>query len=58
MVDENFDRTYQAGRAELNASLERAFGRIGGAIGNSLQVLHDIQWNAPWNSTSKRSQCG
>lgn len=58
MVDEIFDRTYQSGRAELNASLDRAFGRIGGTIGKSLQVLHRIEWSAPWNSNSKNSQCG
>ena len=58
MVDEIFDRTYHSGRAELNAGLDRAFSRIGSAIGKSLQVLHDIQWSAPWDGNSKNSQCG
>lgn len=56
MRDEIFDRTYQSGRAELNAGLDRAFNRIGGTIGKSLQALHRIEWNAPWNATPKKSQ--
>ena len=36
MRDEIFDRTYQAGRAELNAGLDRAFNRVGDTIGKSL----------------------
>ena len=28
MMDEIFDRQYQAGRSELNAGLDRAFGSI------------------------------
>ena len=62
MVDELFDRTYQAGRAELHAGIDRAVKHIGGAIGNtlakSLAVLHRIEWNAPWASNSKDPQCG
>ena len=57
MVDEIFDRTYQAGRADLNAGIDRAVHRIGGAIGTtigkSLAVLHRIEWNAPWTRNSK-----
>ncbi|MEO5613139.1 MAG: hypothetical protein ABIQ67_10215 [Sphingomicrobium sp.] len=58
MVDEIFDRGYQTGRDDLNAGLDRAFNRIGGAIGNSLKALHRIEWNAPWASAPKDSQCG
>ena len=58
MMDENFDRTYQAGRAELNAGLDRGFHRIGETIGKSLEVLHRIEWSAPWNRNSKDVQCG
>lgn len=55
MRDEIFDRTYQAGRAELNAGLDRAFNRIGDTIGRSLAVLHRIEWSAPWSASSKTS---
>ena len=58
MVDEIFDRTYQAGRANLNDGIERAFNRIGTTIGKSFKVLHNIQWNAPWNANPKNTQCG
>ena len=53
MMDEIFDRNYQAGRAELNAGLDRAFATIGKSIGNSLRVLHHLEWSAPWAAKSK-----
>ena len=53
MMDEIFDRNYQAGRADLNAGLDRAFAAIGKSIGNSLKVLHHLEWNAPWAARSK-----
>ena len=62
MVDELFDRTYQAGRAELHAGIDRAVHHIGAGIGStlakSLAVLHRIEWSAPWASNSKDPQCG
>ncbi len=48
MMDENFDRNYQAGRADLNAGLDRGFARIGSALSTSFRALHRIQWDAPW----------
>ncbi len=52
MMDEIFDRTYQAGRADFNAGLDRGFRRvgegIGSTIGKSLKVLHRFEWSAPW----------
>ena len=53
MVDEIFDRGYQAGRAELNAGIDRAFAAIGRELGKSFSVLHRIEWNAPWAAKSK-----
>lgn len=62
MIDEIFDRTYQAGRADLNAGIDRAVQRIGEGIGSTLaksfQVLHRIEWSAPWARNSKDPQCG
>ena len=58
MMDEVFDRTYQAGRAELNAGLDRGFRRIGRTIGKSFEVLHRIQWSEPWARNSRDVQCG
>ena len=48
MMDEIFDRNYQAGRADLNAGLDRGFARIGKALSASFTALHRIQWSAPW----------
>ncbi len=62
MQDEIFDRTYQSGRAELNAGIDRGFRRIGeaisGTVGKSLEVLHRFEWSAPWAGRSKDAQCG
>ena len=48
MMDEIFDRNYQAGRADFNAGLDRGFARIGKALSNTFTALHRIQWSAPW----------
>ena len=48
MMDEIFDRTYQAGRADLNAGLDRGFRRLGATIGKGLDALHRAEWSAPW----------
>ena len=48
MIDEIFDRSYQSGRAELNAGLDRLFRRIGDATRNAFQVLVRIEYSAPW----------
>ena len=53
MIDEIFDRTYQNGRADLNAGLDRAFAALGKALGDSFKVLHRIEWSAPWEQKSK-----
>jgi hypothetical protein len=50
MIDEIFDRHYQQGRAELNASFGRGLTRIGHAVSNAFNVLNRIEYNAPWAS--------
>ena len=54
MIDEIFDRGYQAARGNLNASVGEAFAGIGQTIGDSLKVLHRIEWNAPWARAKKK----
>jgi hypothetical protein len=56
MVDEIFDRHYQAGRPELNAALANLFGRLGRAIGNSFKVLNRIEYSAPWAAKPRRAR--
>ena len=48
MMDEIFDRQYQAGRADLNAGIDRLFTGVGRTIGEGLKALHRIEWSAPW----------
>ena len=53
MVDEIFDRGYQAARSELNASVSKAFGELARTIGESMSALHRIEWSAPWVAPKK-----
>ena len=53
MVDEIYDRHYREGRAELNASIDRALKRFGTSIGNAFNVLQRIEYNAPWAPRKK-----
>ena len=48
MMDEVFDRNYQAGRADLNAGLDRGLHRIAETVGKGLKALHRAEWSAPW----------
>lgn len=48
MIDEIFDRSYQAGRKELNATIGSAFRKIGESVTNAFEVLNRIEYNAPW----------
>jgi hypothetical protein len=52
MNDQIFDREYQAGRAALNDSISRL---IDGA-GQSLRVLHKINFDAPWRQNPSASR--
>ena len=49
-----FDRGYQAAREEFNAGIANALGGVGQTIGESLRVLHRIEWSAPWAPPKKR----
>jgi len=56
MVDEIYDRHYQANRAELNATLAAAAARFGRAVGNAFEVLNRIEYSAPWTAQPKRAR--
>ena len=49
MIDQIYDREYQAGRAALNDSL----GRLIDGAGQSLRVLHKINFDAPWKHAAQ-----
>jgi hypothetical protein len=53
MIDEIFDRNYQAARADMNAGLDRGSAKLGRALANSFRALHRVQWSAPWLPQAK-----
>jgi hypothetical protein len=55
MVDEIFDRHYQAARSDLNATLVHAFAGLGRAAGNAFTVLNRIEYQAPWAQRAKKA---
>jgi hypothetical protein len=56
MMDEIYDRGYQAARKDLNASMAGIFGRFGQAVGEAFEVLVKIEYQAPWAAKSKRAR--
>jgi hypothetical protein len=56
MVDEIFDRHYQAGRNELNAAIVSGAARFARAISNAFEVLNRIEYSAPWAAKAKRAR--
>lgn len=56
MMDEIFDRNYQAGRAALNVDIGKGADRIAKTIGDIFRALHRIQWAAPWNPRRPQSR--
>ena len=49
MVDEIFDRGYQAGRAELHAGIDALVGKVRDAIAPALSAIYHFEWDAPWS---------
>ena len=56
MVDEIYDRHYQAARGELNASLVTAGTGLANAIRNAFEVLNRIEYQSPWSARAKRAR--
>ena len=54
MVDEIYDRHYQAARSDLNAALLRASSRFAHAIRNAFEVLNRIEYQTPWSGGARR----
>ena len=57
MIDDLFDRDYQAGRKALNADIARLAGRFGAAVGNAFNVLNRIEYSAPWAAKRTSARC-
>jgi acetaldehyde dehydrogenase (acetylating) len=56
MIDEIFDRQYQAGRKELHGGIDRMVRRVGSALAATFRTMHRVQFDAPW-ATKKRPGC-
>ena len=54
MRDELYDREYQSIRSAANRDLGEKLARLGQTIRVSLEALHRVQFDAPWNRKSKR----
>ena len=54
MVDEIFDRHYQAGRKELHAAIANALERFGHSVGKAFEVLVKIEYETPWTAKARR----
>ena len=48
MMDEIYDRGYQAGRAELHDGIDALIRKVRGALAPALTALHHLEWDAPW----------
>ena len=56
MIDEIFDRHYQAGRQELNSALLNGINRFGRSVLNAFTVLNRIEYSEPWAAKPRRAR--
>ena len=57
MLDELFDRSYQGGRADLNAGIDRLAARTSNTVLGAFRAGQRIQFSAPWNRRSSGAGC-
>ena len=48
MIDEIYDRGYQAGRTELHDGIDALVRKLGITISPALAAIHRFEWDAPW----------
>ncbi len=53
MRDELFDRSYAAGRSQLNDGIDRLVHNVGRSLAATLSTLHRIEWSAPWKQEKR-----
>lgn len=49
MMDEIYDRGYQAGRAELHDGIDALVRKVRNAFAPALSAIYHFEWDAPWN---------
>ena len=52
MVDEIYDRSYQAGRAEFHNGIDALARKLRDAFSPALSAIHHFEWDAPWQRNS------
>jgi len=57
MIDEIYDRDYQAGRDQLNDAIVSGLSRFAHSVGTAFAVLNRIEYDAPWKARGKRVRC-
>lgn len=57
MIDQIYDRNYQAARATINADIDHSLRALSTAIGNTFRSIHRIQFAAPWNDRRSPGRC-
>jgi hypothetical protein len=50
MIDQIYDRDFQAHRTELSRAVAGGLARVGHAVSNAFEVLNRIEYSAPWAS--------
>ena len=53
MMDEHFDRGYQAGREHLNDGIDALLRRLTKGTDKTFDAIHRVQFSAPWNARSR-----
>lgn len=53
MIDEIYDRGYQAGRAELHDGIDALVRTVRDALAPAFIALHHAEWDAPWRSEAQ-----
>jgi hypothetical protein len=56
MIDDLFDRDYQAGRHALNGDIAKLAARFATAFGNAFNVLNRIEYSEPWAAKRTRAR--
>jgi len=54
MIDEIYDRGYQAGRTQLHDGIDKLLSKLRDVLAPAFTALHHIEWDAPWDVPSRR----
>jgi hypothetical protein len=54
MVDEKYDRDYQASRQALNNGIDDAFAALGRFFATTGRAIHKFEFDAPWQDAPAR----